>query len=172
MWSGIFHFSSCQIYPRIWVQTEIVFTIMKKRRLYQWVLSPCRHCTECSWSKLTAYLFPESWCLVDWNQGIYTYKNGRVCVCVCVCMFKHNSGTSVAISTKLDTHIAICMCKNLMNVLYIYLCPNHQFPKGIWMIHVEEIKLLLLPGNHMVMTSRLTTVGQTYPCKHIVSAKM
>jgi hypothetical protein len=41
------------------------------------------------------------------------------------------------------------------------------------MIHiVEEIKLLLLPGNHMVMTSRLATVGQTYPRKHIVSAKM
>jgi hypothetical protein len=41
------------------------------------------------------------------------------------------------------------------------------------MIHVvEEIKLLLLLGNHMVMTSRLATVGQTYPRKHIVSAKM
>jgi hypothetical protein len=41
------------------------------------------------------------------------------------------------------------------------------------MIHiVEEIKLLLLPGNRMVMTSRLATVDQTYPCKHIVNAKM
>jgi hypothetical protein len=30
------------------------------------------------------------------------------------------------------------------------------------MIHiVEEIKLLLLPGNHTVMASRLATVGQT-----------
>jgi hypothetical protein len=39
------------------------------------------------------------------------------------------------------------------------------------MIHiVEVIKLLLLLGNRMVMTSRLATVGQT--CKHIVSAKM
>jgi hypothetical protein len=28
------------------------------------------------------------------------------------------------------------------------------------MIHiVEEIKLLLLPGNHLVMTSRLATLG-------------
>jgi hypothetical protein len=36
------------------------------------------------------------------------------------------------------------------------------------MIHVvEEIKLLLLLGNRMVMTSRLVAVGQTYPCKHI-----
>jgi hypothetical protein len=36
------------------------------------------------------------------------------------------------------------------------------------MIHiVEEIKLLLLLGNRMVMTSRLATVGQTYPRKHI-----
>jgi hypothetical protein len=41
------------------------------------------------------------------------------------------------------------------------------------MIHiVEDIKLLLLPGNHKVMTSRLATVSQTYPRKHIVSAKM
>jgi hypothetical protein len=31
---------------------------------------------------------------------------------------------------------------------YTYLSPKHQFPKGIWMIHVvEEIKLLLLLGN-------------------------
>jgi hypothetical protein len=68
-------------------------------------------------------------------------------MCVCVCMFEHNSGTPGAISTKLGTHIAICMCKNVMYVLYIYLYPKHQFPKGIWMIHVEEIKLLLLLGN-------------------------
>jgi hypothetical protein len=41
------------------------------------------------------------------------------------------------------------------------------------MIHiVEEIKLLLLLSNRMVMTSRLATVRQTYPRKHIVSAKM
>jgi hypothetical protein len=74
-----------------------------------------------------------------------------VCVCVCICMFEHNSGMPGVISTKLGT----------------------QFPKGIWMIHVvEEIRLLLLLGNHMVMTSRLATVGQTYPRKHIVSAKM
>jgi hypothetical protein len=45
--------------------------------------------------------------------------------------------------------------------------------QGIRMIHiVEEIKLLLLLGNRMVMTSRLPTVGQTYSRKHIVSAKM
>jgi hypothetical protein len=93
-----------------------------------------------------------------------------VCVCVCVCMFEPNSGTPGAISTKLGTHIAICMCKNLMYVLYIYiyiyiyiyLSLKHQFPKGIWIIHVvEEIKLLLLLDNRMVMTSRLVTVGQT-----------
>jgi hypothetical protein len=41
------------------------------------------------------------------------------------------------------------------------------------MIHiVGEIKLLLLLGNRMAMTSRLATAGQTYPRKHIVSAKM
>jgi hypothetical protein len=43
-----------------------------------------------------------------------------VCVCVCVCMFGHNSGTPGAISTKLGTHMAVCMCKNLMYILYIY----------------------------------------------------
>jgi hypothetical protein len=40
------------------------------------------------------------------------------------------------------------------------------------MIHVEEIELLLLLDNRMVMTSRLATVGQTYPRKHVVSARM
>jgi hypothetical protein len=36
------------------------------------------------------------------------------------------------------------------------------------MIHVvEEIKILLFLVNHMVMTSRLAKVGQTYPRKHI-----
>jgi hypothetical protein len=83
-------------------------------------------------------------------------------------MYEHNSGTAEAISTKLGIHIPICMCKNLINVFYIYLSHNHQFPKGIWMIHdVEEIKLLLLLGNHLVMTSRLATVGKTYPRKHV-----
>jgi hypothetical protein len=37
-----------------------------------------------------------------------------------VCMSGHNSGTPGAISTKLGTHIATCMCKNLMYVLYIF----------------------------------------------------
>jgi hypothetical protein len=41
---------------------------------------------------------------------------------VCVCIFEHNSGTPGAISIKLGTHIAICMCKNLKYViLYIYI---------------------------------------------------
>jgi hypothetical protein len=42
-------------------------------------------------------------------------------------MSGHNSGTPGAISTKLSTHIAICMCKNLMYILFIYLRPKHQF---------------------------------------------
>jgi hypothetical protein len=79
-------------------------------------------------------------------------------VCMCVCMSGHNSGTPGAISTKLGTHIAICMRKNLMYVLYI-LQGGWCGRQRIWMIHVvEEIKLLLLLGNHMVMTSRLATV--------------
>jgi hypothetical protein len=53
-------------------------------------------------------------------------------------MSGHNSGTPGAISTKLGTHIAICMCKNLMYVLYIF-----RRKDGVR----EEIKLLLLLGN-------------------------
>jgi hypothetical protein len=37
-------------------------------------------------------------------------------VCMCLRMSGHNSGTPGAISTKLGTHIAICMCKNLMYI--------------------------------------------------------
>jgi hypothetical protein len=69
-------------------------------------------------------------------------------VCVCVCMSEHNSGTPGAISTKLVTHIAICMCKNLMYVLYIFRRECGR--QGIWMIHIlQEIKLLLLLGNRL-----------------------
>jgi hypothetical protein len=70
-------------------------------------------------------------------------------------------------------HILLYICVRILCMFYIYLSPKHKFLEGIWMIHaVEEIKLLLLLGNHMVMTSRLATVGQTYSRKHIVSAKM
>jgi hypothetical protein len=71
-------------------------------------------------------------------------------------------------------HILLYVCVRIyVCFIYIYISPKHQFPKEIWMIHVvEEINLLLLLSNHMVMTSRLATVGQTYPRKHIVSAKM
>jgi hypothetical protein len=50
---------------------------------------------------------------------VQQYKSIKIDVCVCVYMSGHNSGTHGAISTKLGTHIAICMCKNLMYVLYI-----------------------------------------------------
>jgi hypothetical protein len=39
---------------------------------------------------------------------------------VCVCMSGHNSRMPAAISTKLGTHIATYICKNLMYVLYIF----------------------------------------------------
>jgi hypothetical protein len=56
-----------------------------------------------------------------------------VFVCVCVCVFGHNSGTPGAISTKLGTHMAVCMCKNLMYIFYIYiLSPEHHFQQGGW----------------------------------------
>jgi hypothetical protein len=43
-----------------------------------------------------------------------------VCVCVCVCVSGHNSETPGATLTKFGTHIAICMCKNFMHVLYLF----------------------------------------------------
>jgi hypothetical protein len=47
---------------------------------------------------------------------VYVY----VCLCVCVCVSGHNSGTPGAISTKLGTHMAVCMCKNRMCILYLF----------------------------------------------------
>jgi hypothetical protein len=50
--------------------------------------------------------------------------------CVCACVFEHNSGKTGAISTKLGTHIAICMCKNLMYILYIYSAGRMMWEAG------------------------------------------
>jgi hypothetical protein len=85
-----------------------------------------------------------------------------VCVCVCVCVSGHKSATPGAISTKLGTHIAICMCKNLMYVLYIF-----GWEDGVGS---REFGLftLLRKSNYCCCQA---TVGQTYPRKHIVSAK-
>jgi hypothetical protein len=56
------------------------------------------------------------------SKSIYTKMD--VCLClfasVCVCIFGHNSGTPGAISTKLGTYMAVCMCKNLMYILSTY----------------------------------------------------
>jgi hypothetical protein len=98
-----------------------------------------------------------------------------VCVCVRVC-----SGITLERLERFQpnlVHILLNVCGRILCMfcvyIFIYLSPKHQFPKGIWMIHVvEEMKLLLLLNNRMVMTSRLATVGQTYPRKHTVSAKM
>jgi hypothetical protein len=38
---------------------------------------------------------------------------------MCVCVFEHNSGTPGAISTKLGTHMALCMYKNLIYIFYL-----------------------------------------------------
>jgi hypothetical protein len=57
-----------------------------------------------------------------------------VCVCVCICMLGHNSGTPGAISTKVGTHMAVCMCKNLMYIFYIYiLSSKHHFQQRGWL---------------------------------------
>jgi hypothetical protein len=42
-------------------------------------------------------------------------------------VFQHNSGTPGAISTKLGTHMAVCMYKNLMYIYIISL--KHQSPR-------------------------------------------
>jgi hypothetical protein len=52
-----------------------------------------------------------------------------MCVCVCVCVFLHNSGTPGAIATKLGTHMTICMYKNLMFIIYIYILYNCIYKK-------------------------------------------
>jgi hypothetical protein len=95
-------------------------------------------------------------------------------VCVCVCLFVCSSITPERLERFQPNlvHILLYVCVRILCMLHIYLSPKRQFPKGIWMIHVGEVKLLLLLGNRMVVTSRLATVGQTYPGKHIVSAKM
>jgi hypothetical protein len=49
-----------------------------------------------------------------------------------VCMFEHNSGTSGTNLTKLGTHMAVCMYKNFMYILYIDLSPKHHFPREGW----------------------------------------
>jgi hypothetical protein len=53
------------------------------------------------------------------RRGVLQWK--YTMVDVCVCMFGHNSGMPGAISTKFGAHIAICMCKNFMYVLCIYI---------------------------------------------------
>jgi hypothetical protein len=76
-------------------------------------------------------------------------ENGICCILLYefhYIMFEHNSGTPGAISTKLGTGIAICMCKNCMYILYTYIPQGGWCGRpGIWVIHiVEEINLLLL----------------------------
>jgi hypothetical protein len=44
-----------------------------------------------------------------------------VCVCVCVSVCVRLCGTPGATSTKLGTHMTICMYKNLVLYIYIYI---------------------------------------------------
>jgi hypothetical protein len=61
------------------------------------------------------------------------------------------------VSLTIDLYSFRCSC---------YIGTNSVL--GIWVIRiVEEIKLLMLPSDRLLMTSRLTTVGQTYPRKNI-----
>jgi hypothetical protein len=69
-----------------------------------------------------------------------------MCVCVSVCMFQHNSRTPGVISTNLGTHMAKCMYKNLMYILYIDISPKHQSSRGggemMWEASVESFHTL------------------------------
>jgi hypothetical protein len=58
--------------------------------------------------------------VTQFNKRVAISISIKMDVCVCLCVSGHNSGTPGAISTKLGTLIAICMCKNLMYVLYIF----------------------------------------------------
>jgi hypothetical protein len=51
-------------------------------------------------------------------------------VCVCVCMFEHNSATPGATSTKLGTHMAVCMYKNLMYILFLIYIYIYMYMNG------------------------------------------
>jgi uncharacterized membrane protein len=99
---------------------------------------------------------------------VYIYS---VCVCVfvCVCVCPGITLERLERFQPNLVHTLLYVCVRILCMFYLL---NINFPRD-WMIHiVEEIKLLLLLGNRMVITSRLATVGQTYPRKHIVSAKM
>jgi hypothetical protein len=97
-----------------------------------------------------------------------------MCMCVFVCVYPGITLESLERFRPNLVHKLLYVCVRILCMfyiyIYIYLFPKHQFPKGIWMFHVaEEIQLLLLLGNGLVMTSRLATVGQAYPRKHIRS---
>jgi hypothetical protein len=69
---------------------------------------------------------------IDESRPKVEYINKNLCMCVCFYV-KHNSGTPGAISTKLGTHMALWMCKNLMYIYYIFfLSPKHHFQQGGW----------------------------------------
>jgi hypothetical protein len=95
-----------------------------------------------------------------------------VCVYMCVCVCP---GITLERLERFQPNLVYALpyvCVRILCMFYIYSA-GKMVRQRIRMIHiVEEINLLLLLGNRMVMTSRLATVGQTYPRKDIVSAKM
>jgi hypothetical protein len=68
---------------------------------------------------------------------------------MCVCVYICSSITLERLERFQPNLVHICMCKNLVYIIYIPqggLCGR----TGIWMIHiVKEIKLLLLLGNRL-----------------------
>jgi hypothetical protein len=80
---------------------------------------------------------------------IYIYMCVCVCVCVCVC-----SGITLERLERFQpnlVHTLLYVCVRILYRVYIYIPQGGWCGRqGIWMIHiVEEIKLLLLPGNRL-----------------------
>jgi hypothetical protein len=63
-------------------------------------------------------------------------------MCVCVCVFVC-SGITLECLERFQpnlVHILLYVCVRIVYIyIYIYLSRKHQFPKGIWMIHVVHI---------------------------------
>jgi hypothetical protein len=69
---------------------------------------------------------------------------------VCVCVSGHITLERLEQFQPNLAHTLIYVCIRIFCVFYIYSAGRMVCRQGIWMIHiVEEIKLLLLPGNRL-----------------------
>jgi hypothetical protein len=59
-------------------------------------------------------------------------------------MFEHSSETPVAISTKLGTHMAVCMFKHLMHIYIYIIYPKHLPSCGMTIIAIVTQGLIVI----------------------------